>query len=125
MRWIVIMLLTLLGCLAGSTAFAGRLFGDITVNGKPVPAGLRLRIALVLPASTLGAERAPVSVVADSTTTDKYGSYKLTVKQEGRCILTLVYEKQTPTLEVFAYRDATRYDLIVDQKDGTLSLRRK
>jgi hypothetical protein len=55
----------------------------------------------------------------------KFGSYKLTMKEAGKCVLTLVYQKQALTLEVFSYKEATRYDLIVEKKDGKLSLRRK
>jgi hypothetical protein len=63
--------------------------------------------------------------VVDSTVTDKFGSYKLTVKQEGKCVLTLLYEKQALSLDVFSYKEATRYDLVVEKKEGKLSLRRK
>ena len=125
MRWIVIVSLTLLVGLAASNASAGRIFGDIKLDGKPVPAGLPVKIAVAPPAAPRGAKPRPASIVADSTITDKVGSYKLTVKEEGKCILTLVYEKQAPTLEVFSYKDATRYDLVLEKKDGKLSLRRK
>jgi len=125
MRWIVIVSLALLVCLASSNASAGRIFGDIKLDGKPVPAGLQVKIAVAPPASAPGAKPKPASIVADSTVTDKFGSYKLTVKEEGKCILTFVYEKQAPTLEIFSYKDAMRYDLILEKKDGKLSLRRK
>jgi hypothetical protein len=125
MRWIAIASLALLVCLAASEAFAGRIFGDIKLDGKPVPAGLTLKISLVPPVSASGAELRPTTIVADSTVTDRFGSYKLTVKEEGKCILTLLYEKRVLTLEVFSYKDPTRYDLILEKKDGTLSMRRK
>jgi hypothetical protein len=63
--------------------------------------------------------------VVDSTRTDKFGSYKLMAKDEGKFILTLVFEKQPVSLEVYSYKDPTRYDLILEKKDGKLSLRRK
>jgi hypothetical protein len=125
MRWITILSLGLLVCLAASNASAGRIFGDVKLDGKPVPAGIPLMIALAAPVSAPGAESKAATTVADSTATDKFGSYKLTVKKEGKCFLTLVYEKHTLTLEVFSYKDATRYDLILEKKDGALSLRRK
>lgn len=124
MRWIAVMS-ALLVCLAASNAFAGRIFGDIMLDGKPVPPGIALKIALAPPASAPGAALDPVTSVADSTVTDEFGSYKLTVKEEGKCILTLVYEEEVLTLEVFSYKEATRYDLILEMKDGILSLRRK
>jgi hypothetical protein len=71
------------------------------------------------------AAEAKTAAVADSTVTDKFGSYKLNVKTEGKCILTVLYEKQSVELTVFSYKEATRYDLILEKKDGKLSLRRK
>jgi hypothetical protein len=89
------------------------------MNDKPLPDSVLVRITAPLAAD---AKSGPV---ADSARTDKFGSYKLNVKGEGRCILTLVYEKQTVELTVFSYNQATRYDLILERKDGKASLRRK
>jgi hypothetical protein len=125
MRWILSVALALLVCLAASNASAGRIFGDIKLDGKPVPAGLTVKIAVVPSAGAPGTKPKPAPTVVDSTVTDKFGSYKLTVKQEGKCVLTLLYEKQAVALDVFSYKDATRYDLILEKKDGKLSLRRK
>ncbi len=131
MRWILIISLALWACLTASNASAGRIFGDIKIDGKPVPAGLPVTIAVAPPVSAPGAEKKPASpatgsmVVADSTVTDKFGSFKLMMKETGKCVLTLMYQKQALTLEVFSYKEATRYDLIVEKKDGKLSLRRK
>jgi len=125
MRGIIVVWLTLTVCLAASNASAGRIFGDIKLDGKPVPPGLPVMIAVAPPASAPDAKIKPAPVMVDSTATDKFGSYKLTVKGEGKCVLTLVYEKQALTLEVFSYKDATRYELILEKKDGKLSLRRK
>ena len=125
MRWMIMVLAVLGICLMASNASAGRIFGDIKLDGKPVPAGLPMEIFLAPPAGAPGDTVKSAPVRADSTATDKFGSYKLTVKPEGKCILSLVYEKQTVTLEVFSYKEATRYDLILEKKDGKLSLRRK
>jgi hypothetical protein len=125
MRCIIIVSLALCVCLAASNSWAGRIFGDIKRDGKPLPAGIPVTIAVVPPAGAPGAKPAPAAIPADSTATDKFGAYKLTVKEEGKCIVTLVYEKQAHTLEVFSYKDATRYDLILEKKDGKLTLRRK
>jgi hypothetical protein len=111
--------------LAASSVSAGRIFGDIKMDGKPMPAGITVMIALAPPAVAPGAKPAPAPAPVDTAITDKFGSYKLSVKQEGKCVLTLVYEKQSLTLEVFSYKEATRYDLILEKKDGKLSLRRK
>ncbi len=125
MRRIGTLLVCLLLCLTAPSASAGRVFGDIKMDGKPIAPGLPVVIDLVPPASAPGDTAKPAPVRADSTVTDKFGSYKLAVKAEGKCILSLLYEKQLLTLEVFSYKEATRYDLILEKKDGKLSLRRK
>jgi len=117
-------LILMLGLLAGP-ASAGRLFGDIKLDGKPLGAGVPVKVTLAAPAGAPGAAAKPAPTVADSTVTDKFGSYKLTVKGEGKCVLTLIYEKRAVTLEVFSYKEATRYDLILEKKDGAFTLRRK
>ncbi len=119
MRRGLIVALVLCIWLAASNAVAGRLLGDIRMDGKPVAEGLRIRLAAV--AATPGAAPA----IIDSTATDKFGAYRLMAKAEGKCILTLVYEKQPVSLEVYSYKEATRYDLVLEKKDGKLSLRRK
>lgn len=120
MRRTLIVALVLCIWLAASSALAGRLLGDIRLDGKPVAEGLRVR--LMAPA---GAAPGAAPAVIDSTVTDKFGSYKLMAKAEGKCILTLVFEKQPVSLEVYSYKEATRYDLVLEKKDGKLSLRRK
>ena len=125
MRWIGTILVCLSVYLTASTASAGRIFGDIKMDGKPVPAGLPVEIALVPLAGAPGDSVAPAPVRVDSTATDKFGSYKVAVQAEGKCILSVLYEKQTLTLDVFSYKEATRYDLTLEKKDGKLSLRRK
>ena len=95
-------------------AIAGKIFGDVSIDGKPVAAGIKLRITH--PGAT---------ATADTAVTDKFGSYKLMVKEEGKSVLTIVYEKTALGLPVFSNKEATRYDLVVEKKDGKLSLRRK
>ncbi len=108
--------LSLLLCLGAPDAIAGRIFGDIKLDGKPVPAGVVVTVAAVT---------SPATSPADSTMTDQFGSYKLNVKEEGKCLLTLVHEGQTATLTVFSYQNPTRYDLVLEKKDGKLVLRRR
>ena len=105
--------------LAAPPAFAGKIFGDIKMNGKPLADSVRVKITAPL------AAEAKSGAAVDSTMTDKFGSYRLNVKEEGRCILTVVFEKQPVDLTVFSYKEATRYDLILERKDGKLTLRRK
>src|SRR5262245_29191914 len=115
MRSIVIVVTCLAAALVfTSSAFAGKIFGDINSGGKPLPAGVKVKVTR--PGST---------AVADSTVTDKFGSYKLMVKEEGKSTLTVVYENKPIDLAVFSNKEATRYDLVVEKKDGKLTLRRK
>ena len=122
MRHRIIVSLVALCCCIPAGAHAGRLFGDIRMAGKPLPAGIPVKIARSLAADEKGKGNPPT---ADSTATDAYGAYKLSVKEEGKCVLSIQYEKKTVSLEVFSYKEATRYDLVLEKKDGALSLRRK
>jgi hypothetical protein len=146
LRSIVVQAALLLGLWA-SSASAGRVFGDIKMEGKPLPAGVAVRITAPVPGEAAKeapkgeakgeakdeaktetkpeAKAKPKAAIVDSTVTDKFGSYKLTVKNEGKCTLTVLYEKQPLSLEVFSYKEPTRYDLIVEKKEGKLGLRRK
>ena len=118
MKRIALATVLLLG-LAASNAFAGKIFGDIKMDGKPVPEGITVKIGLA------AAEGKPAPAALDTAKTDKFGAYKLTVKPEGKCTLTIVHDKQTASLDVFSYAEATRYDLILEKKEGKLTLRRK
>ena len=115
----VFIAVSLFSLLLVSPALAGKVFGDIKLDGKALPAGTPVWITQPLTGDAKTAAR------ADSTATDKFGSFKLNVKAEGKCILTVVHEKQTLELPVFSYKEATRYDLILERKDGKLSIRRK
>jgi hypothetical protein len=115
MRPILLVILTVgIAAATSGTAFAGKIFGDIKMDGKPLPEGIKVRVT-----------RPGVSAIADSTTTDKFGSYKLTVKDEGKSVLTVVYDKKPIDLPVFSNKEATRYDLVLEKHDGKLTLRRK
>ena len=100
--------------LLSTGAFAGKIFGDITLQGKPVAAGMKVKVT-----------RPGGKATADSTSTDKFGSYKLVVKEEGKTTLSVLYDKQVLELAVFSNKEATRYDLVIEKKEGKLTLRRK
>ena len=97
-----------------SEAIAGRIFGDVSIDGKPVVAGIKMRIT-----------RPGTTAIADTAVTDEFGSYKLMVKDAGKSTLTVLYQGKPLELAVFSNKEATRYDLVVEKKDGKLSLRRK
>ena len=115
MRSIVRVILTVgIAAVFATNASAGRIFGDIKLDGKPLPEGIKVHVT-----------RPGARAIADSTTTDKFGSYKLLVKEEGKSVLTIIYDKKPLELAVFSNKEATRYDLVLEMKDGKLILRRK
>ena len=133
MRGFALVLASILAtAVAVGTASAGRISGDIQMAGKAVPAGMLVTIAPAPPPPPAKGE-APKPEPAkpkpapppDSTTTDKFGSYKFMVKGEGKYTLTVLLEKQTASIEVFSSKDPTRYDLILEKKDDKLTVKRK
>jgi len=108
--------------LAATSASAGRLFGDVKIAGKPAPEGT---LITVQPTAKPGAGPSAASEPIDSVVTDKVGSFKVVVKAEGKCTLTVHVAKKTAVLEVFSYKEPTRYDLLVEEKEGKLTVRRK
>ena len=103
---------------------AGRLFGDITRDGKPVEAGLLITLVPAAAPRT-GAGRGEAGAPVDSARTDAVGSYKLMAPAEGKYRLTVRRDKRSVTLPVFSYRQPTRYDLVLEEKDGVFTVRRK
>jgi len=110
--------------LCATSASAGRIFGDVKVAAKPAPEGMLITVQAVT-APAADKKETPPQAPIDSVMTDKVGSYKVVVKSEGKCTLTVYMGKKTATLEIFSYKEPTRYDLIVEEKDGKLSVRRK
>jgi hypothetical protein len=103
-----------LAVLASSPALAGRIFGDIRLDGKPLPEGVKLRVT-----------NPATAAVLDTTVTDKFGSFKLNVKPEGKFTLVVVYDRQPVEFVVFSNKEAARYDLVLETKDGKMVMRRK
>jgi len=103
------LLLLLFAC---SCAFAGELFGTIEFGDKPVGDGVKLEL--------LSANKESYTCV-----TDKFGAYRLFVKENGKCTLTIHFKDQSPSVELFSYDKSTRYDWVLEFKDGKYSVRRK
>jgi hypothetical protein len=108
----------LLITMAATAAFGGRLFGDVKRADKPVPG-----VLITLQAAAKEGDTTPGPI--DSVLTDKVGSYKIVIKGEGKYNLTVHEGKNKAMLEVFSYKEPTRYDLILEEKDGKLAVRRK
>ena len=97
-------------CIA-SAAVAGEVFGTIFDAGKPVPAGVKIEVAI-----------AEKSFAGE---TDKFGTYHVAVVEKGKGTLTAFYKDQKPSASIFSYEKATRYDWTVETADGKLTLKRK
>jgi hypothetical protein len=97
--------------------FAGEIYGSIKEGEKSIGEGVKVKVTM---------KTAPETVKADSTKTDKYGSYRLFVKEKGKCNLEVNYKNETPSIEIYSYDNSQRYDLVLEKgKDGKYLLRRK
>ena len=90
---------------------AGEVYGTITDGNKPVAAGVKVEITVA--GKTFTAE------------TDKFGSYRIVVKEKGKGKFTIHIDDQTPSFSLVSYDRSMRYDWILETTDGKLSLRRK
>jgi hypothetical protein len=94
-----------------SAAQAGEVFGTISENGKPLAAGATLKLECG-EASGQGA-------------TDPFGSYSIRTASTGDCRLTLTYKGASPSVKVTLFEKPTRYDLVVKEEGGKVTLSRK
>ncbi len=94
-----------------SFARAGEIYGTIKENGKPVQKDVKLEVT--------------ASQKTFSAATDNYGSYRIILPAKGKYPLTVQYKQQALTLEVVSYDKSTRYDLLIENKAGKYSIRRK
>lgn len=111
MRTLIAVLISVL--LVAGSAIAGEIFGSILKGGKPVSAGMK--VAVTSAGKTYSAD------------TDKFGSYRLFVKEKGKCAITLFAKEgdSLATAELVSYEKSTRYDWILETQEGVTSLRRK
>lgn len=106
------LIVVLFSLFATSAALAGEIYGTITDAGKPVPAGVKVEVA--------------VEGNTYTGDTDEYGTYHVFAKDKGKCTLTVNYKGQKASSPIFSYEKATRYDWAVEtDADGKLILKRK
>src|SRR5512141_2484014 len=98
-------------CLAISctTALAGEIYGTVKEGGKPVKAGTKLEVKC--------------AKGSYSAETDNLGSYRLFVPEQGKCTLTVKASDASPQMTVHSFEDSSRYNLVLEKKDGKSSLR--
>jgi hypothetical protein len=98
--------------LAFSTfSYAGKISGSITEAGKPIPQGMKVDVACG--SSNYTAQ------------TDNFGAFNLFAAAEGKCVLKLAYQGQTPTIDINSYAGSAQYDLVLEKADGKYALKRK
>lgn len=56
--------------------------------------------------------------------TDAAGSFRLSAKTGGKCLLSITYEKQTASVEVVVFDQPARYRLQLELKDGKYTVKR-
>ena len=98
-------------CLAISctTALAGEIYGTVKEGGKPIKAGTKLEVKC--------------AKGSYSAETDKLGSYRLFVPEQGKCTLSVTSGDVSPQMTLHSFEDSTRYNLVLEKKDGKSSLR--
>jgi hypothetical protein len=98
-------------CLAIShtTALAGEIFGTVKEGGKPIKAGTMVEVKC--------------SKGSYSAETDKLGSYRLFVPEQGKCTLSVKSSDGSPQMTVNSFEDSARYNIVLEKKDGKSSLR--
>ena len=105
-------LMIALWCLVpAAAAVASEVFGTVSENGKPLAAGVAMKLTC---------EGGSASGV-----TDEFGSYSLKTPATGDCRLSLTHKGSSPSLKVTLYEKPSRYDLVVKDEAGKLSLARK
>jgi hypothetical protein len=109
MRSLGMALLTVL--LSTPAVLAGEIYGTITDGTRPVGAGLKVDVN--------------ASGKVYTVETDKFGAYRMFVKEKGKCTLTVHLKESAAAAEVFSYDKSTRYDWVFGTQSGKALLRRK
>jgi hypothetical protein len=103
------MLAPLLTILSLSAAPLGGIYGDLRLGDKYLA---DVQITLTCGEATAEA------------ITDAKGSFRLTVKGQGKCRVSVTYQDQTVGLDVVVFSKPARYRLILEEEDGKYLLKR-
>lgn len=90
----------------------GGIFGTITEDGKPIAQGVKIQIQCG-------------STDSGTAETDQYGSYRIFLRQVGKCTLTLDYKGQKPSITIYLFSRPVRYDFVLLPDKGQYVIRRK
>lgn len=90
----------------------GEVYGSIELSGKAIPPGVEIVVQCAGPAR--------------STKTDEIGSYRIYLKEKGKCTLTVKYGNEPfPSIAIYSYDGTVRFDLVLEASEGRYKLRRK
>ena len=99
-------------CLALAwAAGAAEIHGTVSEGGKTLPAKVPVKL--------------DCSGTSVSGETDQYGSYSLKIAAAGECTVSVEYKKSSPSVKVTVYEKPSRYDLVVSEEAGKVTLSRK
>ena len=104
-------IVSLLAVSFAAPAFAGKIYGSISEAGKPVAQGVKIEV--VCGSNNYGAQ------------TDAYGAFNLFATEQGKCVLKVHYQNQTPAIDINSYEGSVQYDLILEKKGSQYALKRK
>jgi hypothetical protein len=96
--------------LVPSVLHAGQVYGTVTANRRAI-------------ANTPIEIRCGTAVTVGNTSAD--GSYRINVRQQGQCTLTLSRYSGQPSAIVFSYPKPTQYDFEIVNTNGRYQLRRR
>lgn len=98
-------------CLAISVpTIAGEIYGTLRMDDKPL-GGVVVEVR--------------TETKTHQATTNADGSYRLYIEMPGKATLLLQYNKQTLSREIWSYDNSARYDLLIQNHNGTYVLIRK
>ena len=92
-------------------AAAAEIHGTVSEGDKAVPEGVALKLSC--------------SGTTATAATDQFGSYSLKIAATGECDLSIDYKKASASLKVAVYEKPSRYDIVVKEAAGKLTLTRK
>lgn len=105
----IVLMSIVASCLA---VHAGELYGTVYEGSAKVGEGTELSI------SCSGKDY-------PAAKTDKGGAYHLEVAETGKCNLTVKHKGAAASTEVVSFADGAQLDLLLELKDGKLTVRRK
>jgi len=105
------LLLGICGIAAAGILAAAEIHGTVSEGDKAVPEGVALKLAC-------GGTTAEAK-------TDQFGSYSLKIAATGECDLSVDFKKASGSIKVTVYDKPSRYDIVVKEEGGKLTLARK